>query len=292
MSSSVLEGPPPASEAFERASLASTRRYRLRSEAIGETYQIDVALPATQVPAGRPMPVVYLTDANTIFGIAAQALRFLQQGDGAAPALLVGIGYCLDGVERPRNAYGALRTRDLTPSLDEGFLARILEAQEGGRFPVEVRPAGGADDFLGFLIDQVRPFIAERYHVDPHDQTLVGSSLGGLFSLHALLTRPGAFRRYGALSPSLWWRGGELFDLEAEVAKAAADLPVDLFMSAGGEETDPRWDMVHGMKRFAASLEGRRYPGLRLTTHIFEGETHTSVIPAALSRGLRTLLSA
>lgn len=287
---SVPDSPPPPSELFERASLASTRRYRLRSETIGETYQIDVALPATRAPAGRPTPVVYLTDANTIFGIAAQALRFLQQGDGAAPALLVGVGYCLDGVVRPRNAYGALRTRDLTPSLDEGFLARILEAQEEGRLPVEVRPAGGADDFLAFLIEQVRPFIADRYDIDHQDQTLVGSSLGGLFSLYALLTRPGAFGRHGALSPSLWWRGGELFGLEAEVAKTAADLPVDLFMSVGGEETDPQWNMVRETKRFAATLEGRRYPGLRLTSHVFEGETHTSVIPAALSRGLRTLL--
>jgi uncharacterized protein len=283
---------PPVSETFERASLASTRRYRLRSQATGETYQIDVALPGVEVPAGRPMRVVYLTDANTVFGIAAQSLRFLQQGDGAAPALLVGIGYCLDGATRPRHAYGALRARDFTPSLDEGFLARLGEARQGRAVPGDIRPAGGAHAFLSFIVDELGPFVAERYEVDAHDQSLIGSSLGGLFSLYALLSRPGAFRRHGAHSPSLWWNDGELFALEAEVARTTTDLPVDLFLSVGGEETDPQWDMVGGVQRFAAALEGRRYPGLRQTTHVFEGETHTSVIPAALSRSFRTLLRA
>ncbi len=34
-------------------------------------------------------------------------------------------------------------------------------------------------------------------------------------------------------------------------------------------------------------LEDRNYPNLRMTIHIFENETHLSVIPATFSRGLR-----
>lgn len=52
----------------EPASLAATRRYRLHSTRIGETFQIDVALPRGATAA--PLPVVYVMDANTVFGIA------------------------------------------------------------------------------------------------------------------------------------------------------------------------------------------------------------------------------
>ena len=280
------------SDTDQHATIAGTRRYRLRSDHVGETFQIDVALPANEPSDGQPMPVVYVTDANTVFGIAAQALRFLQQADGAAPALLVGVGYCLDGVVRPRDAYGALRVRDLTPSRDDGFVERLLQARGGRPYPDDIALGGGADAFLAFLVEELAPFIADRYRVDPGDQALIGSSLGGLFNLHALFTRPGVFRRHGAMSPSLWWNGGEPIAQEAAFAGAARDLPVDLFLSVGGEETNPQWPMRSQIETFARTMAGRGYPSLRLTSHVFEGETHTSVIPAALSRCLRTLLTA
>ena len=272
----------------EPASISRSRRYRLRSRVNGETYQIDVAFPPAAVKAATPLSVVYILDANTVFGIAAQTARFLQQADDAAPALIVGVGYCVDGVIRPREAYGALRTRDYTPSFDPEYFARLSEKEQ----VLPIRQAGGADDFLTFLIDELRPFIGSRYEVSANKQMLVGSSLGGLLSLHAMLTRPGAFCAYGANSPSIWWNRRELFAMEQRVAGSIADIPADLFMSVGGLETAPPWSMVGGVQQFAAQLRARNYPSLRLTSHVFEDETHTSVIPAALSRSLRTLLAA
>ena len=48
------------------------------------------------------------------------------------------------------------------------------------------------------------------------------------------------------------------------------------------------WEAV----RMASVLEDRTYPGLNLTVHEFSGETHLSVIPATLSRGLREVFAA
>ncbi|CAN5570637.1 alpha/beta hydrolase-fold protein [soil metagenome] len=268
------------------ATILATHRYTLHSQAIGETFQIDVALPSPWMGMRRdyPLPVIYVMDANTVFGIASQALRFLQNADGVPPCLLVGVGYQLGGPRRRRRDYGWLRTRDLTPSSDDAFHESLL-AQLGDRPLPDIGPAGGGEAFLDFLIGEVRPFIAERYATDPGDQTLVGSSLGGLFSLHAYLTRPGAFTRYVANSPALWWRGGEAF---AREAAANPDPATRLFLSVGGLETDPRWPMVDHMRKMADRLSAR---GLALTSHVFENESHTSVIPAALSRGLRSVLA-
>ncbi|CAN5809326.1 alpha/beta hydrolase-fold protein [soil metagenome] len=268
------------------ATILATHRYALHSEVIGETFQIDVARPSPWMGMRReyPLPVIYVMDANTVFGIAAQALPFLQNADGVPPCLLVGVGYQLEGPRRRRRDYGGLRTRDLTPSFDAAFHETLL-AQWGDQPLPDIGPAGGGEAFLDFLIDEVRPFIAGLYATDPGDQTLVGSSLGGVFSLHTYLTRPGAFTRHVAGSPALWWRDGEAFATEAA---AHPDPTTRLFLSVGGLETDPRWPMVDHMQTMALRLAAR---GLPVTSHVFEDESHTSVIPAALSRGLRSVFA-
>ena len=264
-----------------RADLMASRRHKLRSEKIGETFVIDVAWPEFGVSRDQALPVIYVMDANTVFGIAVQAGRFLQNAKEMPPALIVGVGYDL-GETRPRSAYGALRTRDLTPSIDEGFLAKMT-SDGVSRSEIEADPPmAGAEAFLDFLIGEVRPFIASLYMIDDADQTLVGSSLGGLFSLHALLTRPGAFQRHVANSPSLWWRNRELLEREAR----SANLTGRLFISVGALESGPDWEGVRDTMALARTME-ERHPELALTFHVFEGETHTSVIPGALSRGLR-----
>jgi hypothetical protein len=47
--------------------------------------------------------------------------------------------------------------------------------------------------------------------------------------------------------------------------------------------------MLDDFHRFAERL--RSIEGLALASHDFEGESHTSVIPAALSRGMRTIFA-
>jgi hypothetical protein len=52
---------------------------------------------------------------------------------------------------------------------------------------------------------------------------------------------------------------------------------------------DPSFQFVTNVKTLAKTLQERRYPGLQLTTHVFEGEAHASVILRTFSRGLRVV---
>jgi len=271
------------------ATILATHRRRVASDAVGETYQVDVALPEAWAAARAPgpLPVVYVMDGNTTFGIAAQAARFLQNAGEMPAALVVGVGYELEGPRRERGDYGALRTRDLTPSLDAEFFEKV----RADGWAEDIAPPGGADQFLDFLVDELRPFLASRYDVDLGDQTLVGSSLGGLFALHALFNRPGAFQRTVANSPALWWDDRRLFSDEARFATSGQELRGRVFLSVGGLETTPPWNMVEDLQRFARLLRERSYPALSLSRHLFEGESHTSVIPAALARGMREVFA-
>ena len=261
------------------ATLPWSHSYRLPSKAIGQDFLIEIAWPPVTPKPDQRFPVVYVLDGNHSFGMAAMAARALQSGPfPLPPTLVVGLGYHFNR-PRDRAQWGTLRLRDFSPCPDP-----LLESQSPG---ASAR-CGGAGAFLDFIEQEVKPFVASSAPVDDADQTLVGASLGGLFALHTLLTRPGAFQRYVAISPAIYWADRLLLQLEAELASKADDLPATLFLAAGGleEAHDPRQGFVSNLYQLEARLRQRAYPSLDMTLRIFEGETHMSVYPGAVTRGL------
>lgn len=77
-----------------------------------------------------------------------------------------------------------------------------------------------------------------------------------------------------------------LFGLEEETAAAIDDVDVNVFMGVGQLEEGvgvpwlDEFRTVTNVTKMAALLAGRGYPSLRIESHIFDGETHTSVVPA------------
>jgi predicted alpha/beta superfamily hydrolase len=268
-------------------------RYALASRNVAQTYLIDVAMPAAPVAPGQILPVVYVLDGNGMFAMAVQAARFLQSAPRPLPPMLVvGVGYDFRRGGGPNWEYGGLRLRDYSPSSDPRVVAEIRAAPSPYVYPPGFE-IGGAAAFRRFLTEELRPFLAARYPVDPDDQTLLGFSLGGLFALDTLFTAPGSFRRYIAGSPALPWHDRIVFRREAALAANAGDLAADLFLSAGELEAmsaDPLISaIVSTLCDLEAVLRGRRYQSLRMACHVFPGETHASVIGATISRGLRSV---
>ena len=66
-----------------------------------------------------------------------------------------------------------------------------------------------------------------------------------------------------------------------------------LFLSAGvlEEQDAPAYLPVSNVRRLAGHLLDRKFPGFQVMCHIFPDETHASVVPATISRGLRMLFS-
>jgi predicted alpha/beta superfamily hydrolase len=60
-----------------------------------------------------------------------------------------------------------------------------------------------------------------------------GSSLGGLFALHMGFTRPDVFGRIAAMSPSVWWAGGQML---REAAALPERLPLRIWLDMGRRE--------------------------------------------------------
>lgn len=258
---------------YARVSLPETEVRNLHSAIIGDEFQLFVALPRGYSTNDTTYPVLYMTDANMLFAAATQVLRFMQlPGPEALPQiLLVGIGYRTETVRGWRE----LRNRDLTP-------ARAPDPTNVTR--------GGAANFLRFIREELKPFISKNYRVSG-EAGYAGGSYGGLFGLYALFHEPGTFQKYLLLSPSIAYDSLVTFEYEAEYAARHADLPVQLFLCAGGLEQEPGrgHGMITDMKQMMERLRGRRYPGLHLESTTLEGETHRSVPAPAISRGLRVL---
>jgi predicted alpha/beta superfamily hydrolase len=185
-----------------------------------------------------------------------------------------------------------LRTRDFTPTDDPGFAAMQAAHPRPDVEPVE--PAmGGADAFLAFVRDQVIPFVNDRYDVASEGSTLFGSSMGGLFVAHALHEAPDLVDNFMAVSPALWWGDAELMGRKTPEPPGAVPR---VWLGAGGLEEAPHIPMLARFRLISNARELKErlvHDGFPPDTTVFDeiaGETHTSVVPVALTRGLRSVM--
>ena len=279
---------------------ASLDQFSLAHPSGAGRLQISVAAPAS--PAGASVPVLYVADGDILFGIAAELARTMTSVAGFPPYYVVGIGYDADYAD-----FLKLRTADLTPPLDAEAAAQMGAIGAA----VGADRNGGADAFLGFLVDMLRPAIASRYpQTGAGEQVLFGHSLGGLFAAHALLSRPDAFSAFIVSSPSLWWDGFSILrrlPVLVERLEARPRRP-RVFVGVGGKEQDPPTSVPKGMgvtleearaQIVAARMvdaagefaDALKRAGIAELRHVaFAGEDHLSVAPAALIHGMRFAL--
>jgi predicted alpha/beta superfamily hydrolase len=265
-------------------------------------FRIDVARPAGLAEGAR-VPILFVTDSDIFFGVAAEIARLKAVGGAHPNALVVGIGYGAEFLEMAK-----LRTADLTPPLSEAGRAAI------GNFTSFIgEQNGGAEALLGFLTDVLLPEVGRRFsEADTSRTILFGHSLGGLFASYALLTRPGAFTAFVASSPSLWWDGFAVFShLEGFSERLAAlAVPPVVLLDVGAKEQDLPQEvpaplqltleevqamvvnarMVDGLADFVEKLRAAGLTGLAHTP--FKDEDHSTVVPAAIMRGLTVAFDA
>ncbi|PWR20719.1 alpha/beta hydrolase [Zavarzinia compransoris] len=186
-----------ASEPAEIIEHERIRRFDFGLPGGAAPWHIQVGLPAGNRPEAG-WPVLYLLDGGGMF---PGAWRHQEKGVGPG-AVLVGIGH--PGAGRLDMAR---RTFDFTPATAKEYLRGRDDTATGGR-----------EALLAFIADHLMPRIQAELTVDPARQSLFGHSLGGLFALFALFTRPDLFSTWVAADPSLWWNNG------SQVAEAQAFL--------------------------------------------------------------------
>jgi len=115
----------------------------------------------------------------------------------------------------------------------------VLGAERGGR----------ADEYLDLLEEVALPFVRERYGVAAEGDGLVmaGSSLGGLVTLYAAMTRPGLSGCVVAMSSTLGWGAfGADVDGSDALVRRWSEVGPRIYLDSGGAGTcgDPDGDGV------------------------------------------------
>ncbi|HZN09729.1 MAG TPA: alpha/beta hydrolase-fold protein [Pyrinomonadaceae bacterium] len=201
-----------SSAAVAQPGSGTVKRLALKSTVLGEERVVLVRTPVGYETNTLKYPVLYMTDGDAHMAHTAGTIEFLVQNGRIADLIVVGVT-------------NTDRTRDLTP-------AKSTNKNAAGE--LQNPTAGGADNFLKFFETELMPAIEKDYRVQPY-RILAGHSLGGLFAIHAMISKPGLFNSYIAVSPSLQWENREALKRAEDFLKNQKEMKVTLYASIGDE---------------------------------------------------------
>jgi predicted alpha/beta superfamily hydrolase len=236
----------------------------LPPSAHGRNYQLHVRLPGSYgTDAQKRYPVLYVTDAYWDFPTIVTSYDNLVYDKVVPEFIVVGLGYAGENLD-----YGTLRNWELSP-VKTGMLAF---------------GTGHADKFLDSLEKEIIPFIEREYRADSSCRVLAGSSLGGLFALYTMYTKPELFQGYIAASPAVVSGNDWLLGYEEAFAKSGRPLKARLYVTGAENE----WaGFLAGIKRYQQRLTERKYPGFVYENRIIDGERHAGTKGESYTRGMR-----
>ncbi len=237
------------------------QRLTIKSAVMGEERVILVHTPAGYANGKQRYPVLYLTDGNAHLAHTVATIDFLARA-GRMPELII---VAINNTDR---------TRDLTPT------NASMKRDDGS--PALLPTSGGADKFLKFIETELIPSIESDYRVQPY-RIFAGHSFGGLFALHAMLTRPELFNAFIAVSPTMHW-DNHLLSRKAEAFfKDRKELNRTLYLTLANEGGEAKI----GFERFKAIVTKNTPKGFSFGSALMEDEDHGSVVMPSHYAGFR-----
>jgi predicted alpha/beta superfamily hydrolase len=222
-------------------------------------------LPASyRTDTNRRYPVLFVTDGYWDFPTLWVSYLNLAYDKTVPEALVVGIGYA---DEHSVDEYNRMRLWELSPVR----VGSVLD-----------RNSGHAEEFLDSIEHEIIPFVEKEYRADPSFRVMAGSSMGGLFTLYAMCTKPALFQGYIAASPAVTVSNDWLFGYEAEFAKKNSAMNARLFMTGAEFE-----QLMQGIRRFDAQLLEHKLAGLTYAFRMIDGARHAGEKAESYMRGLQ-----
>ena len=245
--------------------IESSREFPIYSEAVDDTFHIQVSLPPGYSTQETNYPIIYLLDSDRSFGLV-NGIAFWLKFDRLIPdVIIVGIAY--------KKQWWQKRSRDYTPT-------RGSEKDWGGW-----ALAGGSDHFLNFIDKELNSKLKD-FRIDWTNKTIIGHSFGGIFATYALFNKPHLFDNYISISPALNWDDKYLFNTSVENLQSKTSKSI-VFTAIG--ELD-RENIVTPWREFNKYVEENKIPNLDWYSIEYKDQTHSSVLPVAITDGLRKVL--
>lgn len=229
-------------------------RFTLESEVLDEERGVIIGLPSRYELSDSSYPVLYVLDGAAHFHYVTGITEFLAANQFIPEMIVVAVN-------------NTDRRRDMTPP------SQVPAEQQGSH--------GGADNFQRYFAEELMPWVEQNYRTHPY-KVLVGHSLGGLFSVHTLTTRPDLFNAYIAISPSMQWNAQRLVDQAEAFFADTPQLALSLYMSAGNEGAE----LLGGTRKLAGVLDSATPKDFLWHFEHMPEETHSSVPHRSTYQGL------
>lgn len=247
----------------------------------GPPRTVDVWTPPA---AAEPLTVLYMHDGQNLFdpaqsyagvtwGVAETLTRLLQAGR-IPPAMVVGIHNVPNRMGEYMPARAVTRTaeaRRLVQQDIDGWRAEVRKTDPD--LATWTEPAFTADDYLRFIVHDLKPFIDSTYPTrpGPAHTLIIGSSMGGLISAYAFCEYPDVFGRAGCLSTAWPVGGGVAVPWLEEALPAPHGRRI--YFDYGTEGLDADYEPFQ--QRADAALHAAGYrPGVDCLTRKFPGHPH------------------
>jgi len=262
-------------------------RFTVSSADTSRTWRVHVGIPKREAP-GTGWPSFWMLDGNAAL-IEFDDTLLAELAARPEPYVLIFISH-----DNQLRTDSPQRNRDYTP--------RWLPPEDA----TGTLGNGGADAFAEVIERQIRPQVGQLAGLNPNRQALWGHSLGGLFVLHTLFTRTGAFDTYIAASPSMWWGNAYAVNESERFIAHNAGRRAQVIIHLGGLErigdrgprdlTNPQ--VVLHLKRVQAAppdaamqLAERlnQVPGIDTSYREFPGLGHGPMLRASLMGALHTM---
>ncbi|MEO7496165.1 MAG: alpha/beta hydrolase-fold protein [Massilia sp.] len=220
---------------------------------LGRARQLKIFLPPAYATSGKRYPVLYMHDAQELFGITGRAnrqwkidetLQALAQA-GTLELIVVAVDQLADK-----------RMAELSP-----WPNQAVQSPEGRQY-------------VDFIVKVVKPAIDSSYRTlaDRANTGIMGSSMGGLISHYALMQYPEVFGKAGVFSPSYWAAKGEGFDA---LAARPARSDERIYMVMGEREGAL---MVGDAQRMVQRMKENGRPADAVSFKLVEGGKHDSFL--------------
>ena len=227
------------------------KRISLPSKVFNTEMAISVYLPADYETSNVKYPVLYDLNAFAYFIYCAGTVELLSRNIEMPEMIVVGL-----------------------PGLQNGYVPT----------PYEERKAEltGADLSLKFFNEELIPFIDENYRTAGFN-LLCGHSVGGLFTMYALFTRPDLFSGYIASSP--WFQNNNQYWLKQidRMFQAESLAGKFLFMDVGKKEQAVTISTYTELEKW---MKSKDLKGLTWKSDWLDNVDHGSMLGKSLYDGL------
>lgn len=163
------------------------QKLMIESNLLNDQREIWISLPESYndtIYSPKTYPVCYFFDGDSHFlNLVAQS-RKLSKGLYAATPEMIMVGILQK--DRPH---------ELTPT-------NMKTPEEWKK--VDFSTSGGNNEFLGFIQNELKPYINTNFRTNTYE-ILIGHSFGGLAVMNSFIQFPAYYDAYVSLDASMWW---------------------------------------------------------------------------------------